>query len=896
MKCVKTIFALLTIFAINAEAINPPAVEYKFDENLKMTSKSITYKNLPIKETGFSIMYWVKPLDYLKNPCSSNWEKVSSRVVVSDGSGYTDGFRSGMAFRGNNKYSPFFSVGRKGGAITFSSPSFVGFDEWACVIWTWDGQKIKGYINGVFIGELKAQTPWIPGKSPLRFGKVGHGMPPLPMYLRNFSFYDYVLNEDDVDALTLDHFPLRKAVRMTEKGEWAKAREAYKVINDGVVENMDYAKIEPRYIPEMAKTKNVLFVSPDGDDLAKGSKGDPLRTWEGALLRVRALRAEGMKGGISVYFRGGKYPMSKTIELTKEDSGSKDFPIVYAAYKNEKPIFSSGFEIDDFEEVVDQDILSRLPTDEARKNIRVCDLKKISFPHANEVRKSLGWGKGGDICVQDLYFNGEYLQLARYPNKDSLHATNIVDKVNFVFKPDSEAGDLSMWAKESHLMACGYWIWCWADFTDKIKVDLKEKTFTVYPKHSNTMQASWNPNVYYFILNALHALDKEGEWYLDSDSGKLYIWPKKSTIPFWKFWKKDTYTLSSMNQTFLKIKDISNIQIWGLTMEYGRGRAVEAKNCTNVIFACNRILNFGGEGFNMQNAKDTIIWGNKFLGFGRAAMEVSGGDRKTIEHSGIRIENNEIGWTSHTQRTYTPGLRLYGCGTKVVYNHFHDILSSAMRLEGNDFLISMNLVERVVTESGDQGGIDIYNNPSYYGNIYSYNIWRKIGNHGHGQAGIRFDDRISGQIVYGNRFQDASDGTYFGGVQINGGQRNIIDNNVFTDCGIGVSIGNYSKKKWIESFKKENSIRMLEKNVNMYKPPYTTKYPGIETLPEVYSQTNRIIRNVFVGKGSFTKLSSQSFIDAHRNWRFNTLPDLDILAKETIFAPLPSESEIGTYK
>ena len=89
---------------------------------------------------------------------------------------------------------------------------------------------------------------------------------------------------------------------------------------------------------------------------------------------------------------------------------------------------------------------------------------------------------------------------------------------------------------------------------------------------------------------------------------------------------------------------------------------------------------------------------------------------------------------------------------------------------------------------------------------------------------------------------------------------------------------------------------MLEENVNMYKPPYTTKYPGIETLPEVYSQTNRIIRNVFVGKGSFTKLSSQSFIDAHRNWRFNTLPDLDILAKETIFAPLPSESEIGTYK
>jgi hypothetical protein len=297
----------------------------------------------------------------------------------------------------------------------------------------------------------------------------------------------------------------------------------------------------------------------------------------------------------------------------------------------------------------------------------------------------------------------------------------------------------------------------------------------------------------------------------------------------------------------------------------------------------------------MTNAKNVMIWGNKFLGFGRAAMEVSGGDRKTIEHSGIRIENNEIGFTSHTLRTYTPGLRLYGCGTKVVYNHFHDILSSAIRLEGNDFLVSMNLVERVVTESGDQGGIDIYNNPSYYGNIYSYNIWRKVGVHGHGQAGIRFDDRISGQIVYGNRFQDASDGTYFGGVQINGGQRNIIDNNVFTDCGIGISIGRHSKERWLESFKSESSIFMLEKAVNIYAPPYTVKYPGIETLRDVYEQTNRVTRNVFVGGGTFTKVSANSNLDAHRNWRFKTLPDLDVLAKETAFSPLPPESDIGTY-
>lgn len=895
MDAVKIFVVAAVGLSVNLQALTPPEVSYKFDENVKITSQSIIYKNLPIDGSAFSVMYWVKPLDCLKNPCSSRWENVSTRVVVSDGSGYYDGVRSGMSLRGD-KYAPFFALGGKNGSKGLTSSVLVPFDEWACVIWTWDGKKVKGYVNGVFAGAAELDLQWTSAKAKLCFGKAGHGLPPLPMYLKSFAYYGYALSDDDVDELTLDYFPLRKASRMTEKGEWAKARELYAKIDDGVKEESPYSKIEKRVVPEMVKTKNAIFVSPDGDDLAQGTKGAPLRTWQGAAMRVRFLRAEGLKGGVTVYFRGGRYPMSKTIRLTKDDSGSEDFPIVYAAYEDEKPVFTSGFEIEDFEKVSDAEILNRLPSDEARKNVRVCDLSKTSFPHAREVRKSLGLGKGGDICVQDLYFNGEYLQIARYPNKKSLHATNIVDDVNFIFKPDSEAGDLSMWAKESHLMACGYWIWCWADFTDKIKVDLKEKSFTVYPRHNHKMKASWNPNVYYFIMNAIHALDSEGEWYLDSANAKLYVWPKKPQTPWWKFWDKDIYTLSSMNETFLEINDVSNVHIWGLTMEYGRGRAVLASNCKDVVFAKNGIFNFGGEGFKMTDAKNVMIWGNKFLGFGRAAMDVSGGDRKTIEHSGIRIENNEIGLTSHTQRTYTPGLRLHGCGTKVVYNHFHDILSSAMRLEGNDFLVSMNLVERVVTESGDQGGVDIYNNPSYYGNVYSYNIWRNIGFvGGHGQAGIRFDDRISGQIVYGNRFQNASDGYYFGGVQINGGQRNIIDNNVFTGCGIGVSIGSYSKKRWIESFGKPDSINMLEKQVNIYKPPYTVKYPGIETLRDVYTQTNRITRNVFVGDGKFTKVSSNSILDAHRNWRFKTLPNLDTLAKETSFSPLPPESDIGTY-
>ena len=65
------------------------------------------------------------------------------------------------------------------------------------------------------------------------------------------------------------------------------------------------------------------------------------------------------------------------------------------------------------------------------------------------------------------------------------------------------------------------------------------------------------------------------------------------------------------------------------------------------------------------------------------------------------MSDNDISWVERWKRTYAPGLHLSGCGTEVAHNHFHDMLSSAMRIEGNDHHVVSNIVERVVTESDD---------------------------------------------------------------------------------------------------------------------------------------------------------------------------------------------------
>lgn len=876
----KKTFMAMPLACLAAFGAETPIVDLSFNRDEIRTTAQTARPAPPLATNRMTVAYWAMPLDRNAHNCSSRWENVAQRVVASDGSGYFDGFRTGMT--GTSRYVPYFQAGDAKNPKLYALDLALPSDKWAHVAWTWDITNLVGYVNGERRMAFATPPNWTPPQNG-RFvvGPAGYGVPPLPMKLQDLRVWDRPLAPAEVEAMAIDRFPERKAALLTERGRWAEAREIYAGLDDWKAERKPYMDVEPRRpVAPPPATAHSIFVSPSGDDTAAGTLDAPLKSWNAAVRRVRELVASGAAGGVTVFFRGGEYRVAETVRLEKADSGRPDFPVVYTAYGDERPVFTGLADLDGWKPVTDAAVLRRLPTDAARAAVRVCDLRKagVQFPANAE---SYGWGFA-EASLLDLYVDGERQLPARYPNDSFLRATNVVDKTNCVFRGDSAVGDMADWALEPELMGCGYWVWCWADFTVPLKTDVAANTFTIAPKLRWPMAASWNPNMFYFICNALRAVDREGEWHLDRTTGLLYAWVKPGRRQ-----------ISVFDRPFLEMRSVSHVQIRGVELTGGRGRAVVVSDCSDVLFARNRVTNFGGEGFRLSNARDVVVWGNVFSGFGCAAMDVSGGDRRSLTASGIRIENNEIAHSSRHVRTYTPGMRLHGCGTKVVYNHFHDILSSAMRLEGNDFLISMNVVEDVVKESGDQGGVDIYNNPSYQGNVYSFNVWRNIGCGGHGQAGIRFDDRISGQVVYGNRFDNCSDGKFFGAVQINGGRRNTIDNNVFTRCAFAVSAGGYDGEHWRAGFALPDIRKKCEKDVNIYAPPYTTRYPGIETLKDELHQVNRFTRNVFVGAGRMLKTSGWD--SCARNWRFAVCPDLDAFARETCFSPLPPVGEIGTY-
>ena len=60
---------------------------------------------------------------------------------------------------------------------------------------------------------------------------------------------------------------------------------------------------------------------------------------------------------------------------------------------------------------------------------------------------------------------------------------------------------------------------------------------------------------------------------------------------------------------------------------------------------------------------------------------------------------------------------------RVAHNLFERMPSSAMRVNGNEHLVELNVIRNVVQESDDQGGVDMFGSPLYRGVVIRWNHW-----------------------------------------------------------------------------------------------------------------------------------------------------------------------------
>ncbi|MHC4758219.1 MAG: hypothetical protein ACYTE8_06155 [Planctomycetota bacterium] len=114
-----------------------------------------------------------------------------------------------------------------------------------------------------------------------------------------------------------------------------------------------------------------IYVSPSGDDSNPGTKESPLKTFQAARDKVRTINED---VDITVYFRDGYYTFKEPVKLTIKDSGSENRKIIYKAYENEKPVFTSGVQVKGWKKISSDDLAYKALPDNAKKNVYIAQI------------------------------------------------------------------------------------------------------------------------------------------------------------------------------------------------------------------------------------------------------------------------------------------------------------------------------------------------------------------------------------------------------------------------------------------------------------------------------------------------------------------------------------------
>ncbi len=646
-----------------------------------------------------------------------------------------------------------------------------------------------------------------------------------------------------------------------------------------------------------------VYVAPNGSDTGDGTGLRPFATLARARDRVRELRANGTEGPIAVNIRRGEYQVTEPLALTSEDSGRPDAPVVYRATEPGKVTFYGGTRISGFEPVTDPAILERLP-EEARGKVVACDLPAQGIEDLGKLAVR-GFGQPPSPPTLELFVDGEPMTIARWPNEGFVGIAKLVEPGNraegkpsvFEYIDDRHA----RWTRAEDTWLFGYFRYLWADATISVsKIDPETRT-VICDEAYQYGPPGMHPGqgIVYYAFNLLEEIDQPGEWYLDRDTGILYLYPPKDLNTA----KVEIGLLATPMVTMDRVTDV---RFEGLTFDLGRYHGMILKDCSRCLIAGCTVSRLAGNGITITGGEGNGLLGCDVHTIGRRATEIIGGDRATLTPGRHFVVNCRIHNFGRIDRTYTPAIQLEGVGNRVAHNLMYNCPSSVMRIEGNDHIIEYNEVHSAVRESDDQGAMELFANPTYRGVVFRYNRFTNCGKDKpgaavHGQASIRFDDAISGMLVYGNVFIRGANGN-FGAIQMNSGRDNVMDNNLFIDCKQGISGG----------YHPGNSVWNRIRNGNPAPEYYTNelyleRYPKIATMMDEPG-INFVWRNLFyqcgpmvtgnranlelVENGEFGN-TDPGFVDAAAG-DYRLKPDAPAFAIVG-FRPIPFE-EIGLYE
>lgn len=611
-----------------------------------------------------------------------------------------------------------------------------------------------------------------------------------------------------------------------------------------------------------------VFVSPKGADQNSGSSEAPFAS----LARARdAVRERDRNKGAVIQLLGGVYSLDSPFSLRTNDGGSDEAPIIYQATPGVSVRITGGIEfpLSHCLPVTDPEILGRLP-ETASGRVRQIDLRALGISHFDppplfghgmgSLEKGTNYRKGA--TASELFCNGDPMTLARWPNEGYAKVGNVIEKGDiirawmddakggkaseFAYVPPEERNNrpkgftftlekerLTRWQTARDIMLFGYWFYNWSD--QSVQVASMDSDSGVI--------SSVQPSAYgirtgqrFYAYNLLEELDTPGEWFLDRNTGLLYLYPPiddpNARIEF-----------STLIEPLVSLEDASHVRFEGIDFSTTRGSAfriqgggcVEVRNC--------RIRNTGSVGIEIEGGRSHTVRNCEIYNTGAGGVSVTGGDISTLSPGGHAVENNLIRNFARLEKNYRPAIGLKGVGLRIAHNEIHDSAHAAIIFSGNNHLIEYNHIYDVCRESDDAAAIYSGRSWTSRGTIIRYNLLRDISGFKQGThrvSGVYLDDGLSGTTVSANIFLNVAQGIFF-----NGGRDNIAESNLFIDNANmmrGTDLSNAFKTWAAGSWKTLN--HGLAKQY-LLSEVWNRAYPALATLTadEPQFPKNNIVKN-----------------------------------------------------
>ncbi len=253
-----------------------------------------------------------------------------------------------------------------------------------------------------------------------------------------------------------------------------------------------------------------IYVAPTGNDRNTGTLKSPLYSLTAARNKIRTLKQQGiLREPVYVLIQGGDYYMREPLELTEEDSGTPEAPIIYKAAGPASPVFYGGMRITGFRPV--------------NKSLWVVKLPPTGKP----------WH------FEQLFVNGQWASRAKSPNDGFYKVRGNQETV--IEKGTAPAAiratqqtRLDLANSSDPLPATGdsgaiivmHHKW---DFTRRHLQQAKlSRDTTAFVETIGRGYYPWNKldaQTLAYFENYKGALDSPGEWFLEND-GMLYYIPK----------------------------------------------------------------------------------------------------------------------------------------------------------------------------------------------------------------------------------------------------------------------------------------------------------------------------------------------------------------------------------